>query len=64
MATRSMYYLLVTYEGYNVKYKAEDNDDDLWDFGERNEDLFGIIQKLYENKPEEGLVLIKEEGEV
>ena len=56
------YYVVGRLKGYNVAMDLEKQDDDVWDFWERNEQLYECIIEYYKNNPDASIVIYEKGG--
>ena len=56
------YYVVGRLKGYNVAMDLEKQDDDVWDFWERNEQLYDCIIECYKNNPDASIVICEKGG--
>ena len=56
------YYVVGRLRRFNVTLDLKKQNDDVWDFWERNEQLFDCIIEYYQKNPDESIVVYKKGG--
>ena len=56
------YFVLGTCHGFSMGEKPDEQDDDLWDYWGRNDELFGLNVEYYQKNPDPDIHVYEKEG--
>ena len=56
------YYVLATVDGYDMDAPADEQDDELWDFWERNDEFYNCVVAYYKANPDADIDVHEKDG--